>query len=133
MVGKHLEIVDIRGESGATRFRERNDERIDGGTSTSPPAQQRSAPRQRLGNPLRHVACPQETVGERVAASVTLQALDEDDRRDYRRPEALFAQRKNQRRGLTRPFSKPGDCTGIEDEHAPSPGFTNGALRKAAS
>ena len=79
VVGKRLEIVDIRSECGATGLRDSDDECIDGGTSTRLPAQQSGAPCQRFGNLLDDIARLEKAIRERVATRVALQALNEDD------------------------------------------------------
>jgi len=71
VVGKRLEIVEICGQGGSTRLRKRDDECVDGRTSTRLPAQQRSASREWFGNLLHDIARLEEAVRERVATSMT--------------------------------------------------------------
>lgn len=92
---ERLEIVEIRSQSGAIGLRERHDQGVDGRTATRSSAQQRRAPRQRFGNLFHDIAGLQETVGQRVATRMTVQALNEDNGRNDGRPEALLPQGKD--------------------------------------
>jgi hypothetical protein len=56
LLGEGRDVVEIRSERGPTRLRESHDYRVDGGTSTSSPPQQRSTPREGFGNALNDVA-----------------------------------------------------------------------------
>ena len=93
--GERLEIVEIRSQRGAIGLRERHDQSVDSRTATRSSAQQGRAPRQRFGNIFHDIAGLQEAIGKRVAASMTVQALHEDNGRNDRRPEVLLPQRED--------------------------------------
>ena len=116
---KCCKIVEIRGQGGAIGLRERHHEGVDGRTATRSSAQKRSAPRQRFGNLIHDIARLQEAVSKRVATSMTVQTLDEDDGWNHGRPETLLPQGKDERGRLPGAFGKPADAAGIENEHAP--------------
>lgn len=119
--GECLEVIEVRSQGSPVGLRKRHDECVDGGTTTRSSAQKRRPPRQRFGNLLHDIAGLQEAVGKGVATGMAVQALDEDDGRDHRRPKALLPQSENERRRLPGPFGKPADSAGIEDEHARYP------------
>src|SRR5438552_102475 len=67
------------------------------------------------------VACLEETVFGGVASGVPLQALDQDDRWNDRRPKAFTLKCENQRGCGPRTLREPGDRTRVEHQHEYQP------------
>jgi len=74
-----VEIVGVRSNHGSAGLGERDHDCIDGRASMSSPAEKRSPPRQPFRDLLHDVASLQEAVRERIAAGMSLQAVDEND------------------------------------------------------
>ncbi len=72
MARKRFQIDRVRRKYCATRFSERDADRIDCGASSSMPAQQGCSARERLTELFDHLACFEKLVLGRVASSMTL-------------------------------------------------------------
>lgn len=72
MSGERLQILRVGGQHRTSRFRERNDQRIDCGTASRQPPQQRRPPGNGLRNRIGDLANFEEPVLVRIPAGVSL-------------------------------------------------------------
>lgn len=96
MLSQGPEIFRVRREDRAPGFCEGHNERVDGGSFARSAAELCSSASERFRQLLDDITRLEKTVGLRVAPGISLQALDQDKRRDGRRPKPLAPKSQDQ-------------------------------------
>jgi hypothetical protein len=105
-----FEVCWVSRDHGSPRFSRRYYERIDGRTAAGASPQEGGSTRKRLGDGRTNVTCLQELVLNGVATSVSLEALNENDRRNARGPQSGFAKGQNKGERLFGSLGEAGDA-----------------------
>jgi hypothetical protein len=113
VLGKGLQIVEIRREDGPSGFRDCNNEGVDCGASTGASPQQRGATRQWFSDFFEDIASLEEPIGESITPKVAFQTLYKDRGWYEWRPQPLVAQGLNQCNCLSRLLGKAAYATRI--------------------
>ena len=116
-----FEILGVRSDDGPAWFSRGDHERVNSRATTGKSAQKRSATRKRFRNARRDVTGLQELVLDGVATGMTLETLNENDRRDLWRPQPRFAQGEDQSQSLLGTFSEASNAARVEDQHVSYP------------
>jgi hypothetical protein len=115
---QRLQIIRISREHCAPRLGHCNNESVDCRASTSPPPEKCCTPSETLGDLFDDVAGLEQLVLRRVAPRMSLQALDQNHRRNGGRPETFLPQRQDQCRRIARTFSKTADGARVQYQQA---------------
>ena len=125
---QRFEIIHVRREDRSARLREGHHESIDSRSLARSPAKLCGSSGKRLRELTGDIARPEEPVGPGIPARVSLKTLDQDHRRNGRRPESFVSKSENQGGRASRTLSQVAHGSGVEHQH----GFTRPSAFAAA-
>lgn len=114
--GKCSKISKVTTQDGSVRLGRRDHDGVNRGTLTRARSERCGPPSEVCRQALDHVARLQQTVDERVGVLASHECLDEHDRWDDWRPEAVALEDGDERSALLSPSRQSADRAPVEDE-----------------